>query len=136
MPGRNAGERYPVRWPLVVLLALALGAGTRDRPAAAAPPGGDQRPPLDASLVLPLDNPADKGVFALHAGELLASPEMAPLVAQLNDFCAHKLKGTMLPFNLPIDVRDVEQVSGRILLKVADGSPHGSLILGLTAIRM
>jgi hypothetical protein len=61
---------------------------------------------------------------------------MAPAAARLNAFFARDLKGTILPFNFPIDLREVEQLSGRILLKLADRSLHGSMMLTVTAVRM
>jgi HEAT repeat protein len=96
------------------------------------------RPALDASLVPPLDAGDANGVLAVRVSELFAQPGMAAHAERVNDFLARKLKATgAMPFNLPVRVQDVEQLTGRIVVRIGEGkAPGGSFGVVFTAVRM
>jgi hypothetical protein len=96
------------------------------------------RPPLDASLVPPLEvGNGNSGVLIIRVGELFAAPELAAVAAEVNAVLAIDLKRMGLPLNLPVRVQDVEQAAGRIMLTVEDGpAPNRGLRATLTAVRM
>jgi hypothetical protein len=115
-----------------VLAPVAVAGPPKTKPAA---PG---RPPLVYSLAA-LDETGDvNGIIAFRVGELFAAPEMAGYAALLNEALATELKGMFgLPFNLPVKVQDIEQITARVVLKIeGKQEKKSSFMAGLVSVRM
>jgi hypothetical protein len=130
-------HRLAAALALFVLASLPCGPALRApaQPPAERPAAG--RPPLDVSLVPPLDSPGFLGFYSVRVGDLFAAPPLAAHADEVNAFLAGKLKGTALPFNLPVRVQDVGQLAGRISFTITGKAPlAASSLLTMTALRM
>src|SRR5262249_11701901 len=123
MPHVSAGHRLLPLLALVACLAVC-------RPLLARPAAPPARPPLDGSVVAPLSDDNVSGVFAVRLGEIFDAPGMAPLAEQVNQFPGLRLREIGLPFDLPIRVQDVEQVTGRIDLRIDEDRPPPNQFFG------
>lgn len=133
----------PRRWPaLAVALLAAAALGLHgSRPEAVAGPvvparfaDKKERPPLDASLVVPSGHADEVGVFALRVGELLRTPGMEKVGAMYADVFTAAMGGKKPHFAFA----DIEQISGRVNLThdPKKPAPNRSLGLSLSMIRM
>ncbi|HKA08099.1 MAG TPA: M56 family metallopeptidase [Gemmataceae bacterium] len=133
------------RWPALVGIALlaaaAAGLHGSDPKALAGPvirvraEAAAERPPLDASFVLPSDNADEVGLYAVRVGALFRTPGMekfAEMYAQL-------IKSAMGDGKkVNFEPTDIEQISGRVSLNhdPKKPAPNRALMLSLTSIRM
>ena len=134
-------RRWPALTAVAILAAAALGlhgsnpealAGPIVRVKAEAPA---ERPPLDASFVLPSDESNQVGVYAVRVGAMLRTPGLEKL--------ADLYAGSVATFvgegkKVHFKFTDVEQVSGRVAIShdPTKPAPNRSLIMSLTSIRM
>jgi hypothetical protein len=88
-------------------------------------------------MVLPTDDPDCYGVYALRVGEAFHAPELAKLTAFLNQALrTGKALGQDLGLTLDLPVEDIEQIAGRLTLRVEDKPPPNStFMLSGVAIR-
>jgi hypothetical protein len=130
-------------WPalaVIVLAAAALGLHGAKPQAVAGPvaPAGfsekKELPPLDVSYVLPSKDENSCGVFAIRIGEVLKTPGMDKTMEAYAYVFKTAFEGKTPRFEL----KDVEQVSGRISLSYdpKKPSPNRSLMMSLSSIRM
>lgn len=131
------------RWPTIavaVLAAAALGLHGSKPKALAGPvvPAkfveAKEKPPLDASFVIPTANADEVGVFAVRLGDLLRTPGLEKAAASYTGQMAVAFGGKKPLFELT----DIEQVSGRVTIShnPKQAKPNRSLMLSLSMIRM
>jgi beta-lactamase regulating signal transducer with metallopeptidase domain len=131
------------RWPAfaVALLAAAALGLHGSKPQAVAGPvvpakfvEAKEKPPLDASFVVPTGHPDEVGVFAVRLGELLRTPGLEKTVGSYSEFLAAAFDGKKPLF----DLADIEQISGRVTLgrHPKQPTPNRSLMLSLGMVRM
>jgi beta-lactamase regulating signal transducer with metallopeptidase domain len=133
-------RRWPARLAVALLAACALGLHGTTPEALAGPvvPAGfaekNDRPPLDASYLLPSDHPDVVGVYAVRLGELFRTPGMEKVAEQY----ATALKSVIGDRAVHFKPSDVEQVSGRVSLtrEPKKPAPNRSVSLSLTSVRM
>jgi beta-lactamase regulating signal transducer with metallopeptidase domain len=131
------------RWPVVIVVVLAVGAlGLHGaKPQAIAGPvvpanftDKKELPPLDVSYVLPSKDENTCGVFAIRISEILKTPG----IDKTAEAYAYVFKTAFDGKPPRFELKDVEQVSGRISLSYdpKKPSPNRSLMMSLSSIRM
>jgi beta-lactamase regulating signal transducer with metallopeptidase domain len=131
------------RWPgvAIALLGVAALALHGSRPQAVAGPvvpakfiESKEKRPLDASFVMPADNPDEVGIFALRVGDLVRTPGMEKIVATYGPLLPAVFEEPKLFFELG----DIEQIAGRVTIKhdPKQPRPNRSLMMSLDMIRM
>jgi hypothetical protein len=133
------------RWPILAAVALFAVAGLGLRgttPQSLAGPvipakfvEKKERPPLDASLVLPSDSADEVGIFAIRVGELCRMPGMEKM-ADMYTAMIKTLMGEDRKVHFAL--ADIEQVAGRVTLThdPKKPAPNRSLAMSLTSMRM
>lgn len=132
------------RWPLVavaLLTAAALGLHGSKPEALAGPvvPAkfveSKEKPPLDASFVVPTGHADEVGVFAVRVGELTRVPG-AEKLAQSYDTAFVAFTGDSKKVNFKLG--EIEQIAGRVSVghNAKQPPPNRSLMLSLSMIRM
>src|SRR4029077_4109232 len=128
-------RRWPTLAAIVLLAAVALGIRGTTPESLAGPiiPAKfldkKERPPLDASLIVPSDGKDDVGVFAIRVGELCRTPGMEKM-AEMYTAMLPALVGDK---KVNFAISDIEQVAGRVSLTHQEKQPppNNSLAMSL-----
>jgi BlaR1 peptidase M56 len=133
------------RWPALVgialLAAMALGLHGSDPKALAGPvvrakaEAPAERPPLDASFVLPSTGPDEVGLYAVRVGALFRTPGMEKF-AEMYGAMVQTVMGDGKKAHFALT--DIEQMSGRVSLThdPKKPAPNRALMMSLTSVRM
>src|SRR5204863_5322622 len=94
-----------------------------------------ERPPLDASFVLPSSGPDEVGLYAVRVGALFRTPGMEKMAEMYGTVVKMAMGDGKKVF---FELTDIEQVSGRVTLThdPKKPAPNRALMLSLTSVRM